>query len=306
MGAEWAPLPERRSALFTWLNTWRADERRGTLREIYVAGDAGAPMVSLDAVDCIDGIGLRGDRYAVGQGHWIRTDGCQVTLITTDELRHAASRGGLALEPGWHRRNLVIDGIPAAALRRSRLRIGDVVFAFIGCGHPAATWIASPEQVRQRHSVAAAAWGFTCAATEASSAAIRSNCSTPRVRKRGSEALLPIRAAVVFEPAIDVPCGGVAVRPVQHAALIVPFILAIERDLVALAQAVNARRHIDVVCDEQRLPVVESKYEALVAAAFDVIAQHPLHNAAARDLHVAALRAIGGSDRCRTAVAAGA
>ncbi|MCB1725397.1 MAG: MOSC domain-containing protein [Gammaproteobacteria bacterium] len=130
MGAEWAPLPERRSALFTWLNTWRADERRGTLREIYVAGDAGAPMVSLDAVDCIDGIGLRGDRYAVGQGHWIRTDGCQVTLITTDELRHAASRGGLALEPGWHRRNLVIDGIPAAALRRSRLRIGDVVFAF--------------------------------------------------------------------------------------------------------------------------------------------------------------------------------
>lgn len=123
-------MPERRSALFSWLNTWRADECRGHLRSIHVAAAAGEPMRSLDAVDCIAGVGLRGDRYAEGAGHWIKTDGCQVTLITTEELARSERRGAAGWEPGWHRRNLVIDGIPVAALRRSRLRIGAVVFEF--------------------------------------------------------------------------------------------------------------------------------------------------------------------------------
>ncbi|MCB1800656.1 MAG: sulfurase [Gammaproteobacteria bacterium] len=123
-------MPEQRSALFSWLHTWREDERRGHLRSIHVATAAGESMQSLDAVDCIAGVGLQGDRYAEGTGHWIKTDGCQVTLITTEELARSARRGAAGWEPGWHRRNLVIDGIPVAALRRSRLRIGAVIFEF--------------------------------------------------------------------------------------------------------------------------------------------------------------------------------
>lgn len=123
-------MPERRSALFSWLNTWREDERRGHLREIFIADAAGKAMQSVDAVDCIASVGLQGDRYAAGNGHWIKTDGCQVTLITQQELHLTQKRGAADWAPGWHRRNLVIDGIPAAALRRSRLRIGAVIFEF--------------------------------------------------------------------------------------------------------------------------------------------------------------------------------
>ena len=123
-------MPEKQSRLFSWLNTWRPDECRGQLREIYIAAASGDAMQALDAVDCIRGRGLQGDRYASGCGHWIATDGCEVTLITREELAYAQRFGAGQWPLGWHRRNLVVDGIPVAAMRRHRLRIGEVEFAF--------------------------------------------------------------------------------------------------------------------------------------------------------------------------------
>lgn len=123
-------MPQRRSRLFSWLDTWRPDELQGTLTDIFIAPAAGAPMQRLVACRCLPGVGLEGDRYALGSGHWIKTDACEVTLLTREDLKDAARRSAVPLADGEHRRNLVIDGIPLAALRRHRLRIGGVGFAF--------------------------------------------------------------------------------------------------------------------------------------------------------------------------------
>lgn len=123
-------MPVRRSRLFSWLNTWRQDELQGTLQAIYVCAAAGEAMQAVDAVNCLAGRGLEGDRYAEGRGHWIKTDGCEVTLITLDDLNVAHQRSGLAFDQGQHRRNLVVHGIPLAAFQRHRVRIGEALFDF--------------------------------------------------------------------------------------------------------------------------------------------------------------------------------
>lgn len=123
-------MPEEVSRLFSWLNRWRDDELRGTLLDIFVAGSGGAAMQRVETAECLPGLGIAGDRYALGSGHWIETDGCEVTLVTREDLVRASRRSGLDFAAGQHRRNLVIEGIPLAAFHRRRIRIGDVVFAF--------------------------------------------------------------------------------------------------------------------------------------------------------------------------------
>lgn len=116
--------------LFSWLKTWRSDQLHGTLVDIFVADKAGAPMCRLDHVEALAGLGLAGDRYASGSGHWKRSDGCQVTLITEKDLLRAQRQSGLSFTDGQHRRNLVVHGIPLDAFRRRRIRIGQVLFEF--------------------------------------------------------------------------------------------------------------------------------------------------------------------------------
>jgi MOSC domain-containing protein YiiM len=116
--------------LFSWLNRWRADELQGTLVGIFVAPEAGAPMQPLDTVECLPGRGLAGDRYAEGKGHWIKTDGCQLTLITAEDVERASRRSGLDFSAGQHRRNLVVAGIPQAAFHKREIRIGDVTLGY--------------------------------------------------------------------------------------------------------------------------------------------------------------------------------
>jgi MOSC domain-containing protein YiiM len=123
-------MPKHESRLFSWLNVWREDELRGTLVDIFVADGAGRPMRRLSESRCLPGRGLEGDRYAAGSGHWIKTDACEVTLVAREDLLRAAKRGPHSFDHGEHRRNLVIAGIPLAALRGRDLRIGGVPFAF--------------------------------------------------------------------------------------------------------------------------------------------------------------------------------
>ena len=123
-------MPKRTSRLFNWLNTWRDDELQGRLEAIFVADSAGAPMRAVEACGCIAGRGLDGDRYAAGSGHWIKTDGCQVTLVTAGDLARATARGPQSFAHGEHRRNLVVSGIPLDAYRGRELLIGEVRFGF--------------------------------------------------------------------------------------------------------------------------------------------------------------------------------
>jgi MOSC domain-containing protein YiiM len=123
-------LPRTTSRLFSWLNTWRDDELVGVLEGIFIAPTAGAPMQPLESVLCEPGRGLQGDRYALGQGHWIKTDGCQVTLVRSEDIARASKRGPVSFEAGTHRRNLVVSHIPLAAYHRRRLSIGEATFEF--------------------------------------------------------------------------------------------------------------------------------------------------------------------------------
>jgi MOSC domain-containing protein YiiM len=123
-------MPERTSLLFSWLNSWRRDERRGRLVDIFVAPAAGAPMHRLDAARCLPGRGLEGDRYALGKGHWVKTDGRELTLVTRQDIERANRRGPLSFADGEHRRNLVVDGIRLEVYRGHRVRIGSVEYEF--------------------------------------------------------------------------------------------------------------------------------------------------------------------------------
>lgn len=122
-------MSERRP-LFSWLRPWRHEQLHGRLVDIFFSPAAGQPMQRAAEIACLCGSGLRGDRYAQGCGHWINSDGCEVTLVSEEELSAAARRSDVPLADGEHRRNLVIQGIPLPALRNGKLHIGDVMFAF--------------------------------------------------------------------------------------------------------------------------------------------------------------------------------
>lgn len=118
------------TAVFSWLKAWRSEQLHGTLLKIFIADRAGEKMHRVDRVVAISGLGFAGDRYATGNGHWKLTDGCQVTLITEEDLHKAERISGISFGDGQHRRNLVVQGIPLDAFRRRQVRIGEVLFDF--------------------------------------------------------------------------------------------------------------------------------------------------------------------------------
>ena len=66
--------------------------------------------------------------------------------------------------------------------------------------------------------------------------------------------LLLISLAIMHNPTCDMSTLWVMVRPMDDAAFFIPDILAIKKNPVADLQSGNARREVDVVCNQQRLP----------------------------------------------------
>jgi MOSC domain-containing protein YiiM len=100
---------------------------RGVVEAIHIAPAAGAPMEPVDRVRAIAGVGLAGDRYAIGTGHYkdAKVDR-QVTLIEAEEIEALAERAGVVLGGGQTRRNLTTRGIRLNELVGRRFRIGAV------------------------------------------------------------------------------------------------------------------------------------------------------------------------------------
>src|SRR5690349_19791504 len=93
--------------------------RAGRVQWIGLRTAREVPMQAVDAVDAETGGGLVGDRYAGGSGKR------GVTLIQAEHLPVIAALSGHgAIEPAILRRNLVVAGIPLAALKGRRFRIG--------------------------------------------------------------------------------------------------------------------------------------------------------------------------------------
>jgi len=133
-------VPERSRTILRWpLFSWPGRHRRphgeACLSAIFIAPAAGAPMVALNAVEAITGLGLQGDRYALKRGYWKVTEACQVTLISEHDLQHAVRRLGRngpadGISGGSHRRNLVVSGLTTAALQGKDFRIGEALFRY--------------------------------------------------------------------------------------------------------------------------------------------------------------------------------
>jgi MOSC domain-containing protein YiiM len=99
---------------------------RGALLHAFTAEIAGAEMLEHESVRLLAGIGLEGDRYATGRGHYsyMPREDRQVTLIEMETLEAIERDHGLVLEPAETRRNLVTRGVPLNHLVGRRFRVG--------------------------------------------------------------------------------------------------------------------------------------------------------------------------------------
>jgi MOSC domain-containing protein YiiM len=99
----------------------------GRVEAIHIAPAEGMRMQPLTDVAAVAGVGLEGDRYAAGIGHYSANggDGRHVTLIEAEVLDDLATKG-IALTPNETRRNLTTRGIGLNGLVGQRFRIGDV------------------------------------------------------------------------------------------------------------------------------------------------------------------------------------
>jgi MOSC domain-containing protein YiiM len=101
----------------------------GRVLEIWTAPAAAAPMQRSARVEALAGVGLAGDRYALGGGTWraYPQQEKQVTLIDADEVAAVAREAGVPLTPGMTRRNVVTRGVPLPALVGRYFAVGEVL-----------------------------------------------------------------------------------------------------------------------------------------------------------------------------------
>jgi MOSC domain-containing protein YiiM len=101
----------------------------GTLLEIWRTPAAAAPMQRVPSATLVAGIGLEGDRYALGGGTWAQYPQLekQLTLIDADEVAAVARETGSVLLPGDTRRNLVTTGIELPALVGGWFAVGETL-----------------------------------------------------------------------------------------------------------------------------------------------------------------------------------
>ena len=101
----------------------------GRLLEIWRTPSAAAPMQRLPSARLLVGLGLEGDRYALGGGTWAGYPQLekQLTLIDADDVAAVAAEAGVALAPRDTRRNLVTTGIALPDLVGRWFAVGDAL-----------------------------------------------------------------------------------------------------------------------------------------------------------------------------------
>jgi MOSC domain-containing protein YiiM len=100
---------------------------RGILESIHIAPAAQAPMLTIEQVLAIPGVGLDGDRYALKQGTFFKPEpDFELTFIEAEALEAIQRDYAIQLAPGDARRNLVTRGVPLNHLVGKEFRIGAV------------------------------------------------------------------------------------------------------------------------------------------------------------------------------------
>lgn len=100
----------------------------GVVENIHLTEGEGEAMRSADRARAVAGVGLEGDRYATGRGHFSRTPGTgrALTLIEAESI-DALAQLGIVLAPGDARRNLTTRGIALNELVGRRFTVGAVL-----------------------------------------------------------------------------------------------------------------------------------------------------------------------------------
>ena len=100
----------------------------GTLLHIHTCPAGGQGMTEQMSATCIAGVGIEGDRYATGTGHYSKLpDIREITLIEIGTLTALNRDHGITLMPHQHRRNLTVEAVPLNHLVGKRFTVGDVV-----------------------------------------------------------------------------------------------------------------------------------------------------------------------------------
>lgn len=101
----------------------------GKLLHIFIAERAGVPMEELKEAKLIAGVGIEGDRYARGLGHYSSRPHIyrQVTLIEIETLEALERDHQIQLQPIESRRNLVTRDVPLNHLVGRSFRVGEVI-----------------------------------------------------------------------------------------------------------------------------------------------------------------------------------
>lgn len=102
----------------------------GRVLSLHSCAAKSEPLGSKDQLVCIAGVGIEGDRYALGTGTYSGKPeiGRQITLIETETLAALARDWDITMRPGETRRNVVTEGAPLNHLVGRQFRIGgDVV-----------------------------------------------------------------------------------------------------------------------------------------------------------------------------------
>jgi MOSC domain-containing protein YiiM len=109
----------------------------GVVEAIHVAAAAGEPVRAADVVRAIAGVGLDGDRYAAGLGHYederVSRD---LTLIEAEAIEQLTREQGIELTPGETRRNITTRGIGLNDLVGRRFLVGEVLCEGTGLCEP--------------------------------------------------------------------------------------------------------------------------------------------------------------------------
>jgi 8-oxo-dGTP diphosphatase len=100
----------------------------GIVEAIHIASMAGRPTRALESVRATPGVGLEGDRYGSGTGHFRDTRVSRdLTLVEAEVIEALAKDHGIALGPGETRRNITTRHIRLKDLVGRRFWVGEVL-----------------------------------------------------------------------------------------------------------------------------------------------------------------------------------
>ena len=111
-------------------NTWQ-----GTLQEINIAPEIGAPIEAKTTVEVVAGKGIVGNRYFEDDIE----NGVGLTLIAQEDIEAVQQENNISITAAETRRNLLTAGVPLNHLVGKRFRIGDVLLEGVELCEPCNT-----------------------------------------------------------------------------------------------------------------------------------------------------------------------